>query len=164
MNRILRVLWKHIHESLAMKFMSPMLSPKPLLNRSHRHLQRRSRTKLPRRNQVRDETDDVQLSIVLFVIVVQQQQQTSKNAIYVGQLPEDADESDLKKLFPKSTKIDLIPAKKNINGIRPGFAFVTFPDENLAAAAVKQGASLKLKNSPLKVAYQTKRPTKTATE
>lgn len=113
---------------------------------------------------MRDETDDVQVFIVLFVIAVQQQQQTSTNAIYVGQLPENVEESDLKKLFPKSTKIDLIPAKKNSNGIRPGFAFVTFPDENLAAAAVKQGASLKLKNSALKVAFQTKRPASNATE
>ncbi len=83
------------------------------------------------------------------------------NTIYVGQLPENVEESDIKKLFPKSTKIDLIPAKTNAKGVRPGFAFVTFSDDNLAAAAIKLGPTLKLKNTQLKVAYQTKRPTTT---
>ena len=83
------------------------------------------------------------------------------NTIYVGQLPENVEESDIKKLFPKSTKVDLIPAKTHPKGVRPGFAFVTFSDDNSAAAAIKLGPSLKLKNTQLKVAYQTKRPTAT---
>jgi RNA recognition motif-containing protein len=86
------------------------------------------------------------------------------NTVYVGQFPENVEESDIKKLFPKSTKIELIPAKTNPKGVRPGFAFVTFPDDNLAAAAIKLGPSLKLKNTQLKVAYQTKRATPAATE
>jgi len=89
------------------------------------------------------------------------EKQTVTNAIYVGQLPENVEESDIKKLFPKSTKIELIPSKTNPKGVRPGFAFVTFPDDNLAAAAIKLGPTLKIKNTQLKVAYQTKRPTAT---
>ncbi len=87
------------------------------------------------------------------------EKQTVTNAIYVGQLPENVEESDIKKLFPKSTKIELIASKTTPKGVRPGFAFVTFPDDNLAAAAIKQGPSLKLKNTQLKIAYQTKRST-----
>ena len=52
--------------------------------------------------------------------------QTVTNTIYVGQLPEKVEESDLKKLFPKSTKIELIAPKTSPKGVRPGFAFVTF--------------------------------------
>jgi RNA recognition motif-containing protein len=89
------------------------------------------------------------------------EKQTVTNTIYVGQLPENVEESDIKKLFSKSTKIELIPAKTNPKGVRPGFAFVTFSDDNSAAAAIKLGPSLKLKNTPLKVAYQTKRATAT---
>ncbi len=87
------------------------------------------------------------------------EKQTSTNSIYVGQLPENVEESDIKKLFPKSSKIELISPKTTPKGVRPGFAFVTFPDDNLAAAAIKLGPSLKLKNNQLKVAYQTKRAT-----
>ena len=83
--------------------------------------------------------------------------QIAKNSIYVGQLPENVEKSDLKKVFPKSTEIELFPAKTTPKGSRAAFAFVTFPDENSAAAAIKLGPSLKLKNTPLKVAYQTKR-------
>lgn len=87
------------------------------------------------------------------------EKQTLTNSIYVGQLPENVEESDIKKLFPKSTKVELIPSKTTPKGVRSAFAFVTFPDDNSAAAAIKLGPSLKLKNTPLKVAYQTKRPT-----
>jgi len=66
-----------------------------------------------------------------------------------------------KKLFPKSNKIDLHPAKATNKGVRPGFAFVSFPDDNSAAAAIKLGPSLTLKDTQLKVAYQTKRVTPT---
>lgn len=83
--------------------------------------------------------------------------QASKNSIYVGQLPENVEKSDLKKLFSKSTEIELFPATTTPKGVRAAFAFVTFPDENSAAAAIKLGPSLKLKNTPLKVAYQSKR-------
>ena len=86
------------------------------------------------------------------------------NAIYVGQLPEHVEESDIKNLFPKSTKIELIPAKTKAKGVRPGFAFVTFSDDKSAAAAIKLGPSLKIKDTQLKVAYQTKRVTSTTTE
>jgi len=92
------------------------------------------------------------------------EQQFSTNSIYVGQLPEHTEESDIKKLFPKSTKIELIPAKANNKGVRPGFAFVTFGDDSAAAAAIKQGPSLTLKNTQLKVNYQTKRATPTQKE
>jgi len=68
-----------------------------------------------------------------------------------------------KKLFPKANKIELFPAKANNKGVRPGFAFVTFPDDNSAAGAIKLGPSLTLKNTQLKVAYQTKRTTPAAT-
>jgi RNA recognition motif-containing protein len=87
------------------------------------------------------------------------EKQTVTNTIYVGQLPENIEESDIKKLFPKSSKIDLITAKTTAKGVRPGFAFVAFSDDKLAAAAIKLGPSLTLKNSQLKVAYQTKRAT-----
>lgn len=83
------------------------------------------------------------------------------NAIYVGQLPENTAEDDVKKLFPKADKIELFPTKAKNKGVRPGFAFVTFPDDNSAAAAIKLGPTLTLKNTQLKVAYQTKRPTAT---
>lgn len=79
--------------------------------------------------------------------------------IYVGQLPEHTAEDDVKKLFPKSTKIDLIAAKAGNKGVRPGFAFVTFAEDSAAAAAVKLGPTLTLKGSQLKVNYQTKRVT-----
>ena len=85
-------------------------------------------------------------------------------AIYVGQLPENVEESDIKKLFPKSTKIELISAKTKGQTVRPGFAFVTFPNESLAAAAIKQGSTLTLKNTQLKVAYRTKRVTPTTAD
>ncbi len=65
----------------------------------------------------------------------------------------------MKKLFPKATKIEFFPPKAANKGVRPGFAFVTFPDDNSAAAAIKLGPSLTLKNTQLKVAYQTKRTT-----
>lgn len=81
------------------------------------------------------------------------------NAIYVGQLPEHTVEDDVKKLFPKANKIELFAAKAKNKGVRPGFAFVTFPDDNSAAAAIKLGPTLTLKDTQLKVAYQTKRPT-----
>jgi len=87
------------------------------------------------------------------------EQQLSTNVIYVGQLPEHTEENDIKKLFPKSTKIELIPAKANNKGVRPGFAFVTFAEDSAAAAAIKLGPSLTLKNTQLKVNYQTKRVT-----
>lgn len=85
--------------------------------------------------------------------------QLSTNAIYVGQLPEHVVEDDIKKLFPKADKVQLFPAKAGNKGVRPGFAFVSFSDDNSAAAAVKIGPSLTLKNSQLKVAYQTVRAT-----
>jgi len=91
------------------------------------------------------------------------EKQLSTNAIYVGQLPEHVVEDDLKKLFPKANKIELFPAKANNKGVRPGFAFVTFPDDNSAATAIKLGPSLTLKNTQLKVAYQAKRATPTTT-
>jgi len=87
------------------------------------------------------------------------EKELSTNSIYVGQLPEHVVEDDVKKLFPKALKVDLIPAKAANKGVRPGFAFVTFPDDNSAAAAIKLGPSLTLKNTQLKVAYQTKRAT-----
>jgi len=80
-------------------------------------------------------------------------------------LPEHVAEDDVKKLFPKANKIELFPAKAKNKGVRPGFAFITFPDDNSAAAAIKLGPSLTLKDTQLKVAYQTKRATPTtATE
>jgi RNA recognition motif-containing protein len=92
------------------------------------------------------------------------EKELSTNVIYVGQLPEHAAEDDVKKLFPKSTKIDLIAAKASNKGVRPGFAFVTFADDVSAAAAIKLGPTLTLKGSQLKVAYQTKRTTPTKSE
>jgi len=92
------------------------------------------------------------------------EKQLSTNSIYVGQLPEHTTEDDIKKLFPKSNKIELIPAKASNKGVRPGFAFVSFADDNSAAAAIKLGPSLTLKNTQLKVAYQTKHVTPTASE
>jgi RNA recognition motif-containing protein len=88
----------------------------------------------------------------------------STTSIYVGQLPEHVAEDDVQKLFPKASKIELFPAKAKNKGVRPGFAFITFPDDNSAAAAVKLGPSLTLKNTQLKVAYQTKRATTTTAE
>lgn len=86
------------------------------------------------------------------------------DSIYVGQLSENIEESDIKKLFPKSTKIEFFAAKKNAaGGFRPGFAFVAFPDDNLAAAAIKLGPTLKVKNTQLKVGYRTKRATASTT-
>ncbi|CAF5165965.1 unnamed protein product, partial [Rotaria sp. Silwood1] len=73
------------------------------------------------------------------------------DSIYVGQLPGDIKENDLKKLFPKAKNVTLTPAEGN----RPGHAFLSFPDDASASAAVKQGASFK--NTQLKVAFQTKR-------
>jgi len=70
----------------------------------------------------------------------------------------------VKKLFPKANKVELFAAKAKNKGVRPGFAFLTFPDDNSAAAAIKLGASLTLKNTQLKVAYQTKRETPTTAE
>lgn len=90
---------------------------------------------------------------------VQAEKELSTNVIYVGQLPEHAAEDDIKKLFPKSTKVDLVAAKAKNKGVRPGFAFVTFPDDSSAAAAIKSGPTLTLKGAQLKVAYQTKRAT-----
>lgn len=90
---------------------------------------------------------------------VVEEKQLSTNVIYVGQLPENVAEDEVKKLFPKSSKIELIPAKANNKGVRPGFAFVSFADDASAAAAVKAGPTLTLKGSQLKVAYQTKRAT-----
>lgn len=92
------------------------------------------------------------------------EKELSTNVIYVGQLPEHVGEDEVKKLFPKSTKIDLIAAKANNKGVRPGFAFVTFADDSSAAAAIKLGPTLTLKGSQLKVAYQTKRATPTKSE
>ncbi|CAF4323933.1 unnamed protein product, partial [Rotaria magnacalcarata] len=71
--------------------------------------------------------------------------------IYVGQLPVDIKENDLKKLFPKAKNVTMIPAE----GTKPGHAFLSFPDDSSAAAAVKQGANFK--TTELKVAFQTKR-------
>ena len=93
-----------------------------------------------------------------------EEKQLSTNSIYVGQLPEHVVEEDIKKLFPKATKVDLVAAKASNKGVRPGFAFVAFADDNSAAAAIKLGPSLTLKNTQLKVAYQSKRPTATAAE
>jgi hypothetical protein len=39
------------------------------------------------------------------------------DSLYVGQLPNDIQESDLKKLFPKASKISLVAAE----GTRPGY-------------------------------------------
>jgi RNA recognition motif-containing protein len=93
------------------------------------------------------------LNFILFF----SEKQLSTNAIYVGQLPEHVVEDDVKKLFPKANKVELFPAKAKNKGVRPGFAFVSFPDDNSAAAAIKLGPSLTLKNTQLKVAYQSKR-------
>jgi RNA recognition motif-containing protein len=100
----------------------------------------------------------------LFCIGFYLEKQLSTNSIYVGQLPEHTVEDDVKKLFPKSNKIELFPAKAGNKGVRPGFAFITFPDDNSAAAAIKLGPSLTLKNTQLKVAYQTKRSTPAVAE
>jgi len=94
----------------------------------------------------------------------QAEKQLSTNSIYVGQLPEHVVEDDIKKLFPKAQKIELIAAKAANKGVRPGFAFVSFADDNSAAAAIKLGPSLTLKNTQLKVAYQTKRAATTTAE
>ena len=77
-------------------------------------------------------------------------------------MPEHVAEDDIKKLFPKATKVELVAAKASNKGVRPGFAFVSFADDNSAAAAIKLGPSLTLKNTQLKVAYQSKRPTAVA--
>ncbi|CAF0978455.1 unnamed protein product [Adineta steineri] len=90
---------------------------------------------------------------------VKSEKQLSTNSIYVGQLPEHVTEDDIKKLFPKANKIELFPTKAKNKGVRPGFAFLTFPDDNSAAAAIKLGASLTLKDTQLKVNYQTKKAT-----
>jgi len=74
-------------------------------------------------------------------------------------LPEHVVEDDVKKLFPKANKIEFFAPKAGNKGVRPGFAFVTFPDDNSAAAAIKLGPSLTIKNTQLKVAYQAKRAT-----
>jgi RNA recognition motif-containing protein len=79
-------------------------------------------------------------------------------------LPEHVVEDDVKKLFPKASQIQLFPAKAKNKGVRPGFAFLTFPDDNSAAAAIKLGPALTLKNTQLKVAYQSKRATPTTAE
>ncbi|CAF4110223.1 unnamed protein product, partial [Rotaria magnacalcarata] len=92
------------------------------------------------------------------------EKQLSTNSIYVGQLPEHVVEDDVKALFPKALKIELFAAKAKNKGVRPGFAFVTFSDDNSAAAAIKLGPSLTIKNTQLKVAYQTKRATPVAAE
>jgi len=92
------------------------------------------------------------------------EKELSTNAIYVGQLPEHVVEDDVKKLFPKANKVELFPAKAGNKGVRPGFAFITFPDDNSAAAAVKLGPSLTMKNTQLKVAYQTKQKSATAAQ
>jgi RNA recognition motif-containing protein len=73
-----------------------------------------------------------------------EEKQLSTNSIYVGQLPEHVVEDDI---------------KASNKGVRPGFAFVAFADDSSAAAAIKLGPSLTLKNTQLKVAYQSKRPT-----
>lgn len=83
----------------------------------------------------------------------------STNVVYVGQIPEHVTDDDVKKLFPKSTNIELFPAKAKNKGVKPGFAFVTFAEDSAAAAAIKLGSSLTLKNTQLKVGYQTKRAT-----
>jgi len=80
------------------------------------------------------------------------------NSIYVGQLPELVNENDIKKLFPKATNVEVIPATPKKTGVRPGHAFVTFADDASAAAAIKQGPTLTLKNTQLKINYRTKRP------
>ena len=91
---------------------------------------------------------------------VEQEKVIVPDTIYVGQIPENVEESDIKKLFPKSTKVEVFPAKRNPKGdIRHGFAFVSFSDDNSAAAAIKMGPSLKVKSTQLTVAYRTKRPT-----
>ena len=100
------------------------------------------------------------MNIFSFLIL---EKQILTNSIYVGQLPEHVVENDLKSLFPKASNIQLHPAKAKKKGVQPGFAFVTFPDDSSAAAAIKLGPSLTLKNTQLKVAYQTKRVTSTAT-
>lgn len=92
------------------------------------------------------------------------EKQIVTNGIYVGQLPEHVVEDDIKNLFPKATKIDLVQAKAKNKGVRPGFAFVTFADDSSAAAAIKLGPTLTLKDTQLKVAYQTKRPTPAAAQ
>jgi RNA recognition motif-containing protein len=96
---------------------------------------------------------------MLIFLLFHLEKQLATNVLYVGQLPEHTGEDDVKKLFPKSIKIDLVPAKSNNKGVRPGFAFVTFADDSAAAAAIKLGPTLTLKNTQLKVAYQTKRAT-----
>ncbi|CAF2885668.1 unnamed protein product [Rotaria sp. Silwood2] len=60
---------------------------------------------------------------------------------------------------------ELFPAKIKNKDVRPGFAFVTFPDDNsTVAAAIKLEPTLTLKNTQLKVSYQTKRAISTASE
>jgi hypothetical protein len=44
------------------------------------------------------------------------ERETVSDSVYVGQLPADIQESDLKKLFPKATKVSLTEAQ----GPRPG--------------------------------------------
>ena len=92
------------------------------------------------------------------------EKQLLTNSIYVGQLPEHVVEDDLKSLFPNANKVELFPAKAKNKGVRPGFAFVTFPDGKSATTAMKLGPSLTLKSKQLKVAYQTKLITTTTSK
>ncbi|CAF1631301.1 unnamed protein product, partial [Didymodactylos carnosus] len=87
----------------------------------------------------------------------QPEQEFVMNAIYVGQIPEHVEESEIKKLFPKSTNIEFFPAQPRKQGVRLGHAFVVFSDDASAAAAIKQGPSLTLKQAQLKISYRTKR-------
>ena len=83
----------------------------------------------------------------------------------MGKLPENVEESDVQKLFPKATKIDFKPAKSKPKGVRLPFAFVTFPDEKSAADVMKLGSALKLKDTPIKATYlTTKKSANTADE
>jgi hypothetical protein len=129
-----------------------------VINNKNQQLQQKIQINNNRLSQVYLQFYSFFFNFVLF-FYISVEKQTSTNSIYVGQLPENVEESDIKKLFPKSTKIELIPSKTTPKGVRAAFAFVTFPDDNLAAAAIKLGPSLKLKNTQLKVAYQTKRAT-----
>ena len=72
--------------------------------------------------------------------------------IYVGSLPNDVTEEDLRQAFEKFGQVDSVNLiKDRFSGEPRGFGFVEMPSKSEAETAIKEADGMELKGSTLRV-------------
>lgn len=75
-----------------------------------------------------------------------------KNRLYVGNLPFNVDDAELKKMFEGAGEVEeAVVISDKASGRSRGFGFVTMKDEKSAAKAAKEMNEKEVEGRPLKV-------------